>query len=174
MAKQLSTVGYSAGHLRQEKWDRVQEKWYRRCNSRDVRQEMWDRRQETGDVIPETGDIRQDKWDKCDWRHEIGDMIMETWERRRETGDWNQSTPPPPFCPSLSTVQFQNMKTSLSKEKFAGPCSYNQCCWSRSTWIWRFYLDPDPEWLFQIRIQQKLKEQVFSHFRPVNSRLCVL
>ena len=37
--------------------------------------------------------------------------------------------------------------------------------------------DPDPELLFWIRIQQKIKEQLknfISEFRPVNSGLCVL
>ena len=52
----------------------------------------------------------------------------------------------------------------------------NQCCGSGSGWISKFLLDP--EFLFRIRIQQKMKEQIninfISNFRPVNSGLCII
>ena len=35
-----------------------------------------------------------------------------------------------------------------------------QCCGSGSAWIRNFCLDPDPELLFQIRIQKNMKEQI--------------
>ena len=53
---------------------------------------------------------------------------------------------------------------------------FYQCC--GSAWISNFCLDQDPELLFRIRIQQKMKEHinknVLSHFKPLNSGLCEL
>ena len=46
-----------------------------------------------------------------------------------------------------------------------------QCCGSGSAWIRNFWLVPDPELYFRIRIQQKVKEHIN---KSVNSGLFVL
>ena len=49
----------------------------------------------------------------------------------------------------------------------------NQCCGSGSGWIIKLLLDPDLGFLFRIRIQQKMKEQINTNFIS-NSGLCII
>ena len=75
--KQFSKVGHSAGHVRQDTWDK-------RCETGDLRLEMWDRRRETGDKRIETRDRIHETWDKI---HETRDKKQDTGIKRQDTWD---------------------------------------------------------------------------------------